>query len=87
MLLEIDYEEYLMRFNKFPKTKYTILLNSEIYYQFVTTSRSEEECIGILKKMTDGFVYAQKVSYTVFATTNGVKRVLYKGRTKSTYDI
>lgn len=82
MLKELNYENYFANFNKYPKTKYSVFLHNAIHYEFTTTSRPEEECLKILKEITDPLVYANKLSYTVFATTNGEKRVLYKGRTK-----
>lgn len=86
MLADINLEECLSKFNKFPKTKYYIHLNCCTYYQFITTSKSENECIDILKKITDDLVYARKLNFIVYAITNGEKRILYKGKTKSYND-
>lgn len=87
MLSEISHEEYLTKFNKYPKTKYSVYVNRSTYYQFVTTSKSEEECIKILKEITDNLIYGQKITYEVYASRNGEKRTLYKGRTKCYADI
>lgn len=86
MLKDISHEEYLMRFNKFPKTKYTIYLNCTIFYEFTTTSRSEEECIEIMKKMISPLVYVNKKSYSAYAVSEGNKKLLFRGRTKCYYD-
>jgi hypothetical protein len=87
MLSQISHEEYLTKFNRYPKTKYSVFLNCTVHYEFTTTSRPEEECLKILKEITDSLVYANKLTYTVFAKTNGEKRILYKGRTKCYDDI
>ena len=87
MLKDLSHEEYLVKYNKFPKTKYSLYLDGKIYYEFTTTSRGENECISILKEMTSPLVYVNKKTYTIFSTVNGEKRLIFKGRTKSYYDI
>ena len=82
MLNELNYENYFAKFNKYPKTKYTVFVNNGVHYEFVTTSKPEDECINILKEITDSLMYTNKVNYIVYAKTNGEKRILYKGRTK-----
>lgn len=87
MLSNIGHEEYLMKFNKFPKTKYVLYINNSPYYQFVTTSKSEEECINILKEMVDNISYATRAGYKVFSIVNGIKNELFKGKTKCYADL
>lgn len=86
MLHDISHEEYLIKYNKFPKTKYSIMVDGKPFYEFTTTSKGEEECVEIMKEMISPLVYVNKKTYTAYSISEGNKKLLFKGRTKCYYD-
>jgi hypothetical protein len=48
--LEMAMQTEPIPFGKFMKTKYQLFISSRIRYSFVTTCRSQRECVEILKK-------------------------------------
>ena len=80
MLNDIGHEEYLIRYNKYPKTKYSLLTNNTISYSFVTTSKSEEEAIVELKKIADSKKYMNDMYYKIYSEKNNEKKLLCKGK-------
>ena len=56
------------------KTKYIVYLNKALSYTCVTTTRSEEEVVSILKER-----YQDKVGYArIYKVVDGQKKLLYK---------
>jgi len=80
MLKDLSHEEYLIQYNKFPKTKYILYIANASHYEFVTTSRSEEECVTILKNKTIGLTYMSNRYYKIFSEKNGEKKLLSSGK-------
>jgi|GEM_PF-4668910 hypothetical protein len=80
MLNDISYEEYLIKYNKFPKTKYLLLTNNTASYSFVTTSKSEEEAIIELKKIAGSRKYMNDMYYKIYSERDGEKKLLAKGK-------
>jgi len=69
-------------FDTYKKAKYRLIVNSNLAYYFVTTSRSEDECIQILKEMVTSTQTVNSRSYTITKTTNGETTTIYKGSIK-----
>lgn len=80
MLKDLSHEEYLIKFNRFPKTKYSLYIANAVYYEFVTTSRSEEDCVDILEKKTNKLNYMSNRYYKIFSEKNGEKKLLRSGK-------
>jgi competence transcription factor ComK len=69
-------------FDTYKKAKYRLIVNSYSVYFFVTTSRSENECIEILKEIVTSTQTLNSRSYTITKTTNGETTTIYKGSIK-----
>lgn len=82
MLVDLNFEDYYIKYNKFPKTKYSLYINSVIKYAFTSTSKSEEECLEILESKAKSFNFMDDFSYKIYSERDGVKTLLGKGRIK-----
>ena len=76
MILEND---NLIEFGKFPKAKYTLYIANENRYFFVTTSKSEEEAIEIMKEKANLYKLRTKRSFYVKKKEGDKKTIIYKG--------
>lgn len=72
-------EEVLMRMNKYPKSKYELIIGGKVMYSFVTTSRPPDECIELLKLKLDMYTSVNRRCYYIIRKANGVKCTIYKG--------
>jgi hypothetical protein len=68
-----------MEYNKYKKAKYSLYLRSDLYYSFVTTCRSEEECINILIDMATSTVRLDKKRFVITKKTDEESKVLFTG--------
>lgn len=80
MLKDLSHEEYLIKYNKFPKTKYSLITNNHAPYSFTTTSKSEEEAIIELKKIANFKKYMNDMYYKIYSERDGEKKLLAKGK-------
>jgi len=80
MLKDLSHEEYLMKYNKFPKTKYSLVTSNTASYSFTTTSKSEEEAIIELKKIAGSRKYINDMYYKIYSERDGKKNLLAKGK-------
>lgn len=69
-------------FGSYKKAKYRLIVNSNLAYYFVTTSRSEDECIEILKEMVNSTQSVNSRCYSITKTINGETTTIYKGSIK-----
>jgi len=68
------------RFGRFKKCKYSLLINNDTVYSFVTTIRDEKDCIDILldkAKNYKGFNYRH---YKIMKINEEGKFLLSKGK-------
>lgn len=74
-------EKYILTayFDTYKKAKYRLIVNSCLVYFFVTTSRSENECIEILKEIVNATPIVSTKSYSITKTVDGVTTTIYKG--------
>ena len=75
-----DWANY--NFGKYQKAKYRLYVNNEIAYSFVTTIRSEEECVDLLKKMATNTVSRYTKSFSIKKTVDGNTITLFIGSVK-----
>jgi hypothetical protein len=80
MLRDLSHEEYLIKYNKFPKTKYLLQVNGKPFYEFTTTSRGEDESVSILKQKIKEMNYISVKYYKIISEKNGEKKLLYSGK-------
>jgi len=69
-------------FGKYKKAKYKLYVNNQVAYSFVTTLRSEEECVDLLKKMAINAVSKYTKSFSITKTIEGDTTTLYIGSVK-----
>lgn len=72
-------EEVLARMDKYPKAKYELIINQQLYYSFVTTGKSEEQCIEILKEKSKNFAARQRRKYKIIKKQEDKKEIIYAG--------
>lgn len=72
-------DEKIYAFGKYPKAKYELIINKYKEYSFVTTCRSEEDCIQILQEIVDSKYTVSKKYYKITKKTNEGTKVLKTG--------
>ncbi len=66
-------------YGKYPKCKYTLYVTSCVPYSMVTTARSEQECINILRSKTEYYRAKDRKTYKITKKINGEEILLEKG--------
>ena len=69
-------------FGKYKKAKYKLYVNGEVQYCFVTTIRTEEDCVDILKEMVSGSMSKHSKSFSITKTVDGSSTTLLIGSIK-----
>ena len=72
-------EEVLSKMDKYPKAKYELIINQQLYYSIVTTGKSEEQCIEILQEKSQSFAARQRRKYKIVKKQEDKKEVIYIG--------
>ena len=62
-----------------PKARYSLYINNEERYFFVTTWRQEQECVEIMLEKMKTKTIAVRQPFYISKKENGEKIVLYKG--------
>lgn len=66
-----------MNFGTFPKAKYNLYINRKLIYFFVTTTKPEEDCIPILRKMAKE--HMSKLKYVkITKIIDGKETIIFK---------
>lgn len=66
-------------FDTYKKAKYRLIVNGNLSYFFVTTSRNETECIDILIEMVKSKQNFAWKGYLITKTTDEGTTTIYKG--------
>tara|TARA_R110000868_G_scaffold36279_7_gene128946 strand:- start:1285 stop:1533 length:249 start_codon:yes stop_codon:yes gene_type:complete len=77
-----DVQEKLYAYDTFPKTKYLLYVNNVIAYSFVTTSKSEDDAIEILKELVKNYTRRNTMAYKIKKIEDNVEIIIYKGSIK-----
>lgn len=78
-MINID-ECFNYDFGRYPKAKYILMLDGEQRYYFITTLRSEEDCVKALKEKIKDLYYINTKSYKIIKKTKECEKVLEKGK-------
>mgnify|MGYP003658467649 CR=1 FL=1 len=70
-------------FDTYKKAKYRLIINGNLSYFFVTTSRNENECIDILIEIVKSKQNFAWKGYLITKTTDEGTTTIYKGSVKS----
>lgn len=68
---------------QYPKAKYVLEILNSNYYFFVTTSRSQEECIELMKEKSKNYRTKTTRSYKIYKIVDKKKEVIFKGSIKA----
>jgi len=77
-----DLKEKLYAYDTFPKTKYLLYVNNVAAYSFVTTSKSENDAIEILKELVKNYSRRNTMAYKIKKIDDNKEILLYKGSIK-----
>lgn len=75
-----NFENHFANCDKFQKAKYQLIINSDLVYSFVTTSRSEKECFEILKDKLTFYKGLNKKRWKIKKILNGEELLLAHGK-------
>jgi transcription initiation factor TFIIIB Brf1 subunit/transcription initiation factor TFIIB len=69
-------------FGRYKKAKYKLYINKEVQYSFVTTIRSEEDCVEVLKEMAQRSISRSTKSFSITKTVDENTITLFRGLVK-----
>lgn len=65
-------------FNRYKKAKYELRVDNNVIYSFVTTAKSEEECIEILREKAKCHFTCYSRGFKICKIVGKEKEVIYK---------
>lgn len=87
--INIDFwhESLSMKFNKFPKAKYELIIGVYCVYSFVTTRRDEKSCVELLlERLLTNHSRQDNRTYLIYKTQKGERELISKGINYSIYE-
>ena len=75
-----NFENHFANCDKYPKAKYQLMINSDLVYSFVTTSRSEKECFEILRDKLTFYKGLNRKSWKIKKISTGEEPHLAHGK-------
>ena len=64
-------------YNRYPKAKYELWMDCWLYYFFVTTCRSPEECLSIMIDKGKTSHAQGSTRFKIYETVNGERKLIY----------
>jgi hypothetical protein len=68
------------RFGRFKKCKYSLLINNDIVYSFVTTIRDERDCVDVLLNKAKNYKGFNYRNYKIIKINEKGKFLVSKGK-------
>jgi broad-specificity NMP kinase len=72
-------------FDKYPKTRYEIRVDNSVVYWFVTTARSTEEAIVLLKEKAEDMYACLSRGYKIYKILKNNQELLYAKKRNAMY--